>query len=125
MSQLILTAVAGDPSEIVTLDGEADLTLGAEDVLVAVEAAPIIPADLAFQQGRFFVQPQVPQALGAHGVGRVLQAGPAANGSLVGCRVLVLPTFVHGTWGDQVVVRARDVVPTREDADALHSPCWR
>ena len=119
MSQLILTAVAGDPSEIVTLDGEVDLTLGAEDVLVAVEAAPIIAADLAFQQGRFPVQPQVPQALGAHGVGRVLQAGPAANDSLVGCRVLVLPTFVHGTWGDHVVVRARDVVPTREDADAL------
>jgi NADPH:quinone reductase-like Zn-dependent oxidoreductase len=49
----------------------------------------------------------------------VLQAGRAANDSLVGCRVLVLPTFVHGTWGDHVVVRARDVVPTREDADAL------
>lgn len=119
MSQLILTADAGDPGEIVTLDGEADLTVGAEDVLVAVEAAPIIAADLAFQQGRFPVPPRVPQALGAHGVGRVLQAGSAANDSLVGCRVLVLPTFVHGTWGDHVVVRARDVVPTREDADAL------
>ena len=119
MSQLILTAIGGHPSEIVRLNGEPDLTLGAADALVAVEAAPIDPADLAFQQGWFPVQPQLPQVLGAEGVGRVLQVGPAVNRSLVGRRVLVLPTFVHGTWGDQVVVRACDVLPVREDADAL------
>lgn len=118
-TQLFLTAVGGDPSQIVSLERRRDLTPGAEDVLVAVEAAPITPPDLAFQQGLFAVQPRLPQALGAQGVGRVLQAGAAVDPSLVGRRVLILPTFVQGTWGGQVVVRARDAVPVSEHADVL------
>ena len=49
----------------------------------------------------------------------MLQAGAAVDPSLVGRRVLILPTFVQGTWGGQVVVRARDAVPVSEHADVL------
>lgn len=119
MSQLVLTAVGGPPGEIVSLDDGPDPTVGAEDVLVAMEAAPINPVDLAFQQGWFLVQPKLPQPLGAEGVGCVLQTGSAVDPSLVGRRVLVLPTFVQGTWADQVVVHAHNVVPVSERADSL------
>lgn len=119
MSQLVLTAVGGDPRDIVSLDTEPDLTLGVDDVLVGVEAAPINPTDLAFQQGWFLVQPRLRQALGAEGVGRVLRAGSAVDPTLVGRRVLVLPTFVQGTWGDEVVVRASNAVPVSCKANAL------
>jgi NADPH:quinone reductase-like Zn-dependent oxidoreductase len=119
VSQLILTAVGGNPRRIVSLNREPDLTLGAGEVIVAVEAAPINPIDLAFQQGWFPVRPRPPQTLGAEGVGHVLRAGSAVDPSLVGRRVVLLPTFVRGTWGDQVVVPARSVVQVPENADAL------
>ncbi|MFI6784695.1 zinc-dependent alcohol dehydrogenase family protein [Micromonospora sp. NPDC050276] len=119
MSRLILSKVGGDLNDTVKLDQDPDLTLGAEELLVAVEAAPINPADLLFTAGWFSVQPQIPAQLGAEGVGRVLQAGPRTDQSLVGRRVLILPTFVRGTWAKQTVVAARDVVPISEQADAL------
>jgi NADPH:quinone reductase-like Zn-dependent oxidoreductase len=119
MSQLILTAVGGDLAETVSLNDTPDLTLGDGDLLVAVEAAPVNNADMLFAAGWFAVYPQVPAALGAEGVGRVLQAGPGADPALAGRRVLLLPTFAYGTWADQVVVPARDVIPVPDQADPL------
>ncbi|MFI6758375.1 zinc-dependent alcohol dehydrogenase family protein [Micromonospora sp. NPDC050417] len=119
MSHLFLTAVGGDPTETVQLDQNSNLTVGAQDVLVAVDAAPINPADLLFTLGWFGVYPQVPNALGAEGTGRVLQAGTAADPNLVGRRVIILPTFVQGTWADKVVVPAQNVVAVTEKADPV------
>jgi NADPH:quinone reductase-like Zn-dependent oxidoreductase len=119
MSRLVLTAVGGNPGRIVALDNGPEPAVGADDVLVAMEAAPINPGDLAFQQGWFLVQPQPPQALGAEGVGHVLKVGSAVDPAMIGRRVLVLPTFRHGTWGHRTVVDARDVVPVPRDGDAL------
>ncbi len=110
MSQLILTAVGGDLGDTVSLGENPNLSPGPGDVLVAMEAAPVNNADLLFSAGWFAVYPQVPQPLGAEGVGRVVRAGGAAGQDLVGERVLVLPTFVQGTWADQVVVPAKNVV---------------
>ncbi|MFG1708194.1 zinc-dependent alcohol dehydrogenase family protein [Nonomuraea sp. M3C6] len=119
MSKLTLTEVGTDFDQTVRLDDRHDLTLGDEDVLVAIEAAPINNADVLFAAGWFGVYPQVPSALGAEGVGRVLRAGPRADQALVGRRVLVLPTFQHGTWADETVVPAGHVVPVTDRADAL------
>jgi len=121
MSQLILTAVGGDLQDTVSLTGGQVPPLGPGDVLVEVEAAPVNNADLLFTMGWFAVQPQLPQPLGAEGVGRVVRAGEEVDQALVGRRVLILPTFVRGTWADQVVVPAETVVPLSEDnrADVL------
>ncbi|WP_410813915.1 zinc-dependent alcohol dehydrogenase family protein [Micromonospora sp. 067-2] len=119
MSHLFLTAVGGDPTETVQLDENSQLSVGDGEVLVAVEAAPINPADMLFALGWFSVYPQVPSPIGAEGVGRVVQAGPGADQALVGRRVVILPTFVHGTWADQVVVPAQNVIPVTENADPL------
>jgi NADPH:quinone reductase-like Zn-dependent oxidoreductase len=51
MSQLILTAVGGDLTETVSLNGTPDLTLGHGDLLIAVEAAPVNNADMLFAAG--------------------------------------------------------------------------
>jgi NADPH:quinone reductase-like Zn-dependent oxidoreductase len=117
MSRLILTAVGGDPDQTVRLDTDHDLTVGPDEVLVTIEAAPINPADQLFMLGWFGVYPQVPNPLGAEGVGRVTAAGQAVDQALVGRRVVILPTFVQGTWADQVVVPARNVVPVTDQAD--------
>jgi NADPH:quinone reductase-like Zn-dependent oxidoreductase len=111
VSRLILPAVGGEP----VLEKDYDLTLGPADVRVAVDAAPINPADRLFMQGWFGVYPQVPAPLGAEGAGRVVAAGPDADQSLVGQQVVILPTFTHGTWADEVVVPASGVIPVSGD----------
>jgi NADPH:quinone reductase-like Zn-dependent oxidoreductase len=117
MSQLVLTAVGGDLNETVSLAAGPDLSPGPDDLLLEVEAAPVNNADLLFAAGYFAVYPQQPQPLGAEGVGRVVRAGSSADQGLVGQRVLILPTFVQGTWADRVVVPARNVVPVTARAD--------
>jgi NADPH:quinone reductase-like Zn-dependent oxidoreductase len=114
MSRLILPAVGGEP----VLEKGYDLSLGGGDVRVAIDAAPINPADQLFMLGWFGVYPQVPNQLGAEGTGRVVAAGAQADQSLVGRRVIVLPTFVHGTWAEEVVVPAAKVIPV-PDADPI------
>jgi NADPH:quinone reductase-like Zn-dependent oxidoreductase len=118
MTHLVLTTVGGDPAGTVRLEHDQNPTVGPQEVLVAVEGAPVNPADLLFMLGWFGVYPQVPNALGAEGVGRVTKAGSGVDPSLVGRRVIILPTFVHGTWADQVVVPVGKVVPVTENADS-------
>ena len=119
MSQLFLNAVGGDLAETIDLVRQPDLDLGQDDLLVAVEAAPINNADLLFTAGWFSVYPELPNALGAEGVGRVLKAGPGADRNLVGRRVIILPTFVQGTWAEQVVIPARNTVVVPDGANPL------
>jgi NADPH:quinone reductase-like Zn-dependent oxidoreductase len=115
MSQLILTGI-GDLTGNLRLEKDPELTVGPSDVLVQLEASPINPVDTLFANGWYPVQPSLPSAIGSEGVGRVVSA---ADSSLVGKRVVILPTYEQGVWGDQVVVAARNVVVVPEGVDAL------
>jgi NADPH:quinone reductase-like Zn-dependent oxidoreductase len=117
MTTLTLNRVDPDIASAVTVDHDPDLTLQSDDLLIAVEAAPINNADFLFAAGWFAVYPEVPNELGAEGVGRVVQAGPDADETLVGRRVIILPTFRYGTWAEQTVVPAGSVVPVPDDID--------
>jgi NADPH:quinone reductase-like Zn-dependent oxidoreductase len=118
MSQIILTGI-GDVDDNVRIEKNPDLTIDAGDLLVAIEAAPVNPADFLLANGWYGVQPEIPSVLGSEGVGRVLEAGSVSDRELVGKRVVILPTYEQGTWSDRVVVPARNVVVVPEDADAL------
>jgi NADPH:quinone reductase-like Zn-dependent oxidoreductase len=120
MSQLILTSV-GDADESVRLDDHPDLTPGPGDVLVAMEAATLNDTDFRFAAGRYAVPPLLPSVMGTEGVGRVLAAGPEADQSLVGRRVILLPTptYQQGSWADQAVIPAGSVVPVGDQGDPL------
>jgi NADPH:quinone reductase-like Zn-dependent oxidoreductase len=119
MSHLTLTAVGGDLGDIVSLSPDPDASPGADNVLIAVEAAPINGADLLFAAGLLGVYPDVPAALGGEGVGRVVRAGANADPALIGRRVLILPTFRYGTWAATTVVPARNVIPVPDNVDVL------
>jgi NADPH:quinone reductase-like Zn-dependent oxidoreductase len=119
MSHLTLTEVGQELDRIVTLD-TSDPAVGDGEAIVAIEAAPVNNADILFAAGWFGVYPNVPSGLGAEGVGRVVQVGAGVDDALVGRRVLVLPTFQHGTWAQETVVPASRLIPVREDVDALH-----
>jgi NADPH:quinone reductase-like Zn-dependent oxidoreductase len=63
--------------------------------------------------------PRTPSDVGAEGVGRVVAVGPGENESLVGSRVLLLPTYRHGTWATHVIAAATDIVVVPEDLDTV------
>jgi NADPH:quinone reductase-like Zn-dependent oxidoreductase len=118
MSQLILSGV-GNLSDNATLVADPDLTVGANDVLVAIEAANINPGDFLYAAGWYGVPPTVGARLGNEGVGRIVEAGKDVDASLVGRRVIVLPNTEQGTWADRVVVAASNVVAIGDEGEAV------
>jgi NADPH:quinone reductase-like Zn-dependent oxidoreductase len=118
MRQLQLVAF-GEPSEVIELKTIPEPVLGQEDVLVSMEAASINPSDFLLVRGIYGVRPAVPFSVGAEGVGRITRTGSKVDVALRGKRVLILPTLEQGTWADQVVVPARNLVPMSDEADPL------
>lgn len=118
MSRLVLTAI-GDIDGI-QLESDPDLTVGPDDLLVAMEAAAVNLTDFRMASGTYTekVQVTLPASMGSEGVGRVLEAGSAADPALVGRRVVILPTYEQGTWADLTVVPARSVVVVGDGGDA-------
>jgi NADPH:quinone reductase-like Zn-dependent oxidoreductase len=119
VSQIILSAVGGELESAVSLDAAPERPPRVDEVVVAVEAAPINGADVLFAAGWFGIYPQVPAAMGAEGVGLVVAVGSKVDPALVGRRVLILPTFHYGTWATRTVVPARNVIRVSEQADPL------
>src|SRR6476646_4367819 len=118
MRQLQLIA-HGEPSDVIELNTVSEPALGQEDVLIAMEAAPINPSDFLYVRGLYGVRPTFPSSVGAEGVGRVAKIGSKVDVALRGKRVLIIPTYEQGTWADQVVAPVRNLVPMSDDADPL------
>ena len=119
MSHITLNAVGRDLGDALSIDSEPERSPGADEVVVAVEAAPINGADFLFAAGWFGVYPQLPAAMGGEGVGRVVGIGAGVDPELAGKRVVILPTFHYGTWATRTVVPARNVIPVPERTDPL------
>ncbi|HEY2656245.1 MAG TPA: zinc-dependent alcohol dehydrogenase family protein [Solirubrobacteraceae bacterium] len=109
----------GAPTEVVELAEVDPADPGPGQLAVSVEAAPINPSDLNLIRGVYGVQPELPAALGAEGVGRVIAVGDGVDGSRVGTRVLVVPTLEQATWREQSVLDERNAVPVDPDGDPL------
>ncbi|MGB8882219.1 MAG: alcohol dehydrogenase catalytic domain-containing protein, partial [Solirubrobacteraceae bacterium] len=109
----------GAPTDVVEV-GEVDpADPGPGQLAVSIEAAPINPSDLNLIRGIYGVRPELPAALGAEGVGRVIAVGDGVDGSRVGTRVLVVPTLEQATWREQTVLAERNAVPIDLDGDVL------
>src|SRR5690348_15791213 len=118
MRQLQLTA-HGEPSDVIELNTISEPTLGPEEVLIAMEAAPLNPSDFLYVRGMYGIRPAFPSPVGAEGVGRVIKVGSKVDVALRNKRVLIIPTYEQGTWADQVVAPARNLVPMSDEADPL------
>ena len=109
----------GTPTDVVELT-EVDAADPARGQLaVSIEAAPINPSDLNLIRGVYGVRPDLPAALGAEGVGRVIAVGDGVDGSRVGTRALIVPTLEQATWREQTVLDERNAVPVDPDGDPL------
>uniref|UniRef100_G3MQR0 Enoyl-[acyl-carrier-protein] reductase, mitochondrial n=1 Tax=Amblyomma maculatum TaxID=34609 RepID=G3MQR0_AMBMU len=96
----------GDPCKVLELtEDPAPESLGAEEILVKILAAPINPSDINIIQGTYGYRPDLPAKAGLEGVGEVVEVGPQVRNMEVGSWVL-LPGGAWGTWrnfgkGDQ------------------------
>jgi mitochondrial enoyl-[acyl-carrier protein] reductase / trans-2-enoyl-CoA reductase len=118
MRKLQITAI-GAPADVLQLVEFEAPAPGPGQVLVEVEAATINASDFLFISGQYFVTPQPPSDVGGEGVGRVLAVGPGENESLVGARVLLLPTYRHGTWATHLIAATTDIVVAPDDSDIV------
>jgi trans-2-enoyl-CoA reductase len=118
MHKLQITAT-GAPADVLQLVEFQAPAPGPGQVLVEVEAATINASDFLYITGQYFITPQPPSDVGAEGVGRVVAVGPGENESLVGARVLLLPTYRHGTWATHLIAGTTDIVVVPDDIDGI------
>ena len=118
MRKLQITGI-GESADVMELVEFQAPTPGPGQVLVEVEAATINASDVLYISGRYFITPQPPADVGAEGVGRVLAVGPGEDASLVGARVLILPTYRQGSWATHLIAATTDIVVVPNDIDTL------
>ena len=90
----------------------------ANEVLVAVEASAINPADLLIIRGEYPGPNTLPARQGIEGVGRIIAVGSDVKDCIVGDLVLLLG---RGNWVEKVVCSADQVVRLPEDIDLLQA----
>ena len=118
MRKLQITAI-GEPADVLQLVELQTLAPGPGQVLVEVQAATVNASDFLYISGQYFITPSPPSDVGGEGVGRVVAVGPGEDQSLVGARVLLLPTYRHGTWATHVIAATTDVVVVPDDIDTV------
>ena len=118
MLKLQITAI-GEPADVLELVEFQAPAPGPGQVLIEVQAATVNASDFLYISGQYFITPKPPADVGAEGVGRILDVGPGEHESLIGARVLLLPTYRHGTWATHVIAATTDVVVVPDDIDTV------
>lgn len=114
----------GDPAEVMHVKEVPTPVPGGGEVRVRMLAAPINPSDLMFIQGVYGRRPEPPATAGFEGVGIVEEAGPGLLGRMrVGRRVAVLHGR-GGSWQEQTIVPARQVVPVSDALPDEQAACF-
>ena len=106
----------GEPSDVLELvklpDPHDPL---ANEVLVAVEYAPINGSDLLTIRGQYGRLPSLPTGLGFEGVGRILSVGGEVDDLKVGDRV-PLPS-PSPSWREKIILPSTGLFPLPQNAD--------
>ena len=101
----------GPPRDVIHLAQRDVPSPGPGEVLVRMLASPVNPSDTMFIEGKYGVQPQLPQVPGFEGVGVVEGSGGGLRGRFFqGKRVAVLNKS-GGNWADCAAVPAAQVIP--------------
>jgi NADPH:quinone reductase-like Zn-dependent oxidoreductase len=109
----------GDPGDSVSLVSRHTRQPDAGELIIDVHAAPVHPSDIHLIRGFYGLRPELPMDLGADGVGTVVQAGSAADRGLIGRRVILMPTYEHGTWAGKTVADKRNTVVVDDETDVM------
>ncbi|MBR0874043.1 zinc-dependent alcohol dehydrogenase family protein [Bradyrhizobium tropiciagri] len=106
----------GRAAEVVKLNEVADVgSPGPDEVVVAVEAAPISNSDFMIIAGRYGYLPPLPATLGIEGVGRVVARGAEVKHLKEGDRTLI--PLMLPTWTERVRFKSAWQRPLPDNAD--------
>ncbi|WP_181434580.1 MULTISPECIES: alcohol dehydrogenase catalytic domain-containing protein [unclassified Curtobacterium] len=108
----------GEPDAI-HLTNAPEPSVGVDDVLVQLEAAPLNPSDFMVSDGHYPLRPPLPAPMGSEGVGRIAAVGAGVSDLVVGSRVLVIPGDEPRTWQERFVVHRSEVVVVDGEVDAV------
>jgi len=105
----------GKPGDVLQFRTEAWPQPTADEVVVAMRAAPVNPADINAIEGKYPAKREVPATPGFEGAGVVVEVG--ANVSTITQGALVMLPHNIGTWREAVAVRANDLVAVPPEID--------
>ncbi len=108
----------GKPSEVVILEDFTPSAPADNEVLVAVQASPINPADLLRLTGQHAYKPILPSTAGIEGVGIVEAVGQAVTDVRRG-DVVLLP--YGGVWTQRYLCPSAHVVPLPPEINLLQA----
>lgn len=106
----------GFESDLIRLDECEVSEPDRDEVMVAMLASPVHPADLNVIEGTYGTLPDLPATLGNEGCGRVIAVGSGVRDVVVGDVVAIFKT---GNWCQVRVVHALDVVVIPSDIDPI------
>ncbi|MEP6625327.1 MAG: alcohol dehydrogenase catalytic domain-containing protein, partial [Acidimicrobiia bacterium] len=101
----------GEPETVLQLDDVAEATPGPDEVLVEVAAASLNFPDVLMCRGEYQVKPPLPFTPGAEVSGTVAGLGDGVDDSLLGQRVIAIPTFGHGGFTARTIAPKSMVFP--------------
>jgi trans-2-enoyl-CoA reductase len=120
MSKSISAAVYethGKPAEVLQVQEKPWPTPAADEVVVAMRAAPINPADLNAIEGKYPVRSPLPATPGFEGAGIVVEIGSAVKNLTTGAQA-ILPHNI-GTWREAIAVKAEELVAAPAEIDPV------
>jgi len=122
MSKSISAAIYekhGKPSEVLHVRELPRPIPGPDEVVVAMHAAPINPADLNAIEGKYPIRPPLPATPGFEGSGTVAELGSAVTNLAIGTLV-ILPHHV-GTWRTALAAKAQDLIQVPSEIDPVQA----
>jgi len=109
----------GNPAEVLQIQTQPWPTLGPDEAVVAMRAAPINPADINAIEGKYPGRREVPAVPGFEGAGVVLEVG--ADVSTITKGALVILPHNIGTWREALSVKASELVAVPPEIDPVHA----
>src|SRR6266404_6764318 len=98
----------GNPAEVLHVRTQPWPICAPDEVIVAIRAAPINPADLNAIEGKYPIRSPLPATPGFEGAGIVAELGPNVRNIEIGALV-ILPHNL-GTWREAAAVKVDELV---------------
>ena len=114
--RIISYAKYGDPDDVIEIVEKPSPQPGPDEVVIALEAAPVHLADIKNITGQPWFRADLPATPGYEGVGRIKAAGKAVTRFREGDRVFLPIGF--GSWREELVASANDVWSAPEGVPA-------
>jgi len=109
----------GNPADVLHVQTQPWPICPPEEVIVAMRAAPVNPADLNQIEGKYPIRFPLPATPGFEGAGVVVEAGREARDVSIGAHV-ILPHNL-GTWREACAVKATELVVVPSEIDLVQA----